>query len=221
MAEFGIRQDLGYCRFEIQHGLGFSKIWDIAGFGMQNVLRLQTPWNLGCPCGMQGPVPLSPSAPPSPRLHSQIQRGPGALSMLQQGAQADPAYFSQLLINHRSFDRINIPSKHLSRPTLLLSPSLGKMIYSRKCSCLEKRLQGKGRGGLSVGYAKHIYSGFYLSHSMLIPSIQMDLGQVDNEKSSGKFTQRRSRLPLFQRCWNCFIPSFLKAGFQSFQTFYV
>lgn len=66
--------------------------------------------------------------------------------MLRPGAQADPAYFSRLLINCRSFDRINIPSKHLSGPTPLPSPSLGKMIYSRKCSCLEKRLRGKGRG---------------------------------------------------------------------------
>lgn len=66
--------------------------------------------------------------------------------MLQQGAQADPAYFSRLLINCSSFDRINIPSKHLSSPTPLPSPFLGKMIYSRKCSCLEKQLRGKGRG---------------------------------------------------------------------------
>lgn len=35
MAGFGIRQDFGYCRFEIQHGVGFSKIWDMAGFGIK------------------------------------------------------------------------------------------------------------------------------------------------------------------------------------------
>lgn len=132
--------------FEIQQiqeaaDLGWSKFWNMAGFGMQKVPGLQTPWNSGC----RALSPFSPCSTPS-QLRSRIPRGPGAVSMLQPGAQADPAYFSRLLINRCSSDRINIPGKHLSSPTPLPSPSLGKMIYSRKCSCLEKRLWGKGRG---------------------------------------------------------------------------
>lgn len=128
---------MGYCRLGIQHSLGFSKIWEMAGFGIQKVLRLQTPQNSASPCGRQGPIPGS--APGS-------KGGQELYPCSSKGAQADPAYFSRLLINCSSFDRINIPSKHLSSPTPLPSPFLGKMIYSRKCSCLEKRLRGKGRG---------------------------------------------------------------------------
>lgn len=141
----------------MQQGLGCGKDWDTAdwqaaGFGMERGLghgriwdaespRPPNTWNLGCRA--LSPFSLCPTLS---QLRSRIPRGPGAVSMLRPGAQADPAYFSWLLINRRSSDRINIPSKHLSSPTPLPSPSLGKMIYSRKCSCLEKRLRGKGRG---------------------------------------------------------------------------